>query len=168
MFHAFHTQEQWLGSRRSEPEACKVMLDVIGEVKKYEAALEEAAGTRPELCKLEDEMGLILCPKHGPTGLALVCSHIHSAVITVSPVTEFEVWEYYIVEDIRMPNWLCAQCLEALRSRGLPDTGFSPESEEDDAMLQRVFKQVEGVESVVCGSCLMECIAMSRDGTHGE
>jgi hypothetical protein len=79
-------------------------------------------------------------------------------------VTEFETWEYYIVEDINLINWLCAQCLQALRSEGLPDTGFSCESEEDDAMLERVFGQVEGADSAVCGSCLDECIAMGRDG----
>jgi len=110
-------------------------------------------------------MGIILCPKHGKSGIAHVCSHIHSAVKAYSPVTEFEVWECYIVDDIGMPNWLCPQCLEALRSRGLPDTGFSCESEEDDAMIERVFEQVEGVNSPVCGSCLEECIAMGRDGS---
>jgi hypothetical protein len=90
-------------------------------------------------------------------------SFIHSAVTTYSPVTEFEVWECYIVDDIEMANWLCGQCPEALRSKGLPDTGFSCESEEDDAMLEHVFEQVGGVNSPVCGSCLKECIAMGRD-----
>src|SRR5262245_47827889 len=51
-----------------------------------------------------------------------------------------------------VPNWLCPQCLEALRSRGLPDTGFSCESEEDGAMLERMFEQVEGVNCPACGS----------------
>ena len=109
-------------------------------------------------------MGITLCPRHGESGIALVCSHIYSAVTAYSPVTEFEVWRCYIVDDIEAPNWLCPQCLEALRSRGLPDTGFSCESEEDGAMLERVFEQVEGVDNPVCGSCLKECIAMGRDG----
>jgi len=50
------------------------------------------------------------------------------------------------------------------RSLGLPDTGFSCENEEDGAMLERMFEQVEGVNSPACGSCLEECIAMGRDG----
>jgi len=110
-------------------------------------------------------MGIILCPKHGKSGIAHVCSHIHSAVKAYSPVTEFEVWECYIVDDIGMTNWLCAQCFEALRSRGLPDTGFFCESKEEDAMLEQVFEQVEGVNSPVCGSCLKECLAMGSDGS---
>jgi hypothetical protein len=110
-------------------------------------------------------MGIILCPKHGHSGIAHVCSHIQAAVTAYSPVTEFEVWELYIDGDIGMPYWLCPQCLEVLRSRGLPDTGFSCESEEDDAMIERVFDQVEGVNRPVCNSCLRECIAMGRDGS---
>jgi hypothetical protein len=113
-------------------------------------------------------MGIVLCPKHGRSGIALVCSHINSAVWAYSPVTECQVWKYYIVDDvigdIEMENCLCAQCLETLRSRGLPDTEFSCKSEEDEAMLERVFKQVEGINSAVCVSCLEECIAMGRDG----
>jgi hypothetical protein len=115
--------------------------------------------------KLEDWMGIILCPRHDRSEIALVCSHIDSTVTAYSPVTEFEVWECYIVDDIGMTHWLCPQCLWALRSRGLPDTGFSCESEEDDAMLERVFEQVEGVDSPICSSCLKECIAMNRDGS---
>ena len=109
-------------------------------------------------------MGKTRCPKHGDSGIAHVCSHIHSTVTAYSPVNEFEVWEYYIVDDIRITNWLCAQCLEALRSNGLPDAGFSCESEEDDAMLERVFERVEEANSAVCGLCLKECIAMGRAG----
>ena len=109
-------------------------------------------------------MGITLCPNHGESGIAHVCSHIHSAVTAYSPVTEFEVWECYIVDDIRMTDWLCAQCLETLRRRGLPDTGFLCESEEDDAMLERVFEQVKDANSAVCSLCLKECIAMGRAG----
>ena len=113
-------------------------------------------------------MGITLCPKHGESGNAHVCSHIHSAVKAYSPVTEFEVWKFYIDfidGDIEMPSWLCPQCFEALRSRGLPDTGFYCESEEDEAMLERVFEQDGEINSGVCGSCLDECIAMGRSGS---
>ena len=110
-------------------------------------------------------MGITLCPRHGKSGIAHVCSHIRSAVTAYSPVTEFEVWGCYIVDDIGLTIRLCAQCLEALRSRGLPDTGFSCESEEDDTILERVFEEVEWVNSPVCGSCLRECIAMGHDST---
>jgi hypothetical protein len=40
----------------------------------------------------------------------------------------------------------------------------SCEREEADAKLERVFEQVEGVNSPVCASCLKERIAMGRDG----
>ena len=110
-------------------------------------------------------MGITFCPKHGESGNAHVCSHIHSAVEACSPVTEFEVWEFYIVDDIGMRIWLCPQCLEALRRRGLPDTGFSSMSEEDDAMLERVFEQFEAINHPVCGSCLDECIGIGRNGS---
>jgi uncharacterized CHY-type Zn-finger protein len=113
-------------------------------------------------------MGLILCQRHGSSGIAHVCSHISPAVEVYSPVTEFEVWEYYIDEDIRMPHWFCPQCVKALRDKGLPDSGFSCESEESDAMLERIFEQFGDANHPVCGSCLMECIARGRDETHGE
>ena len=98
-----------------------------------------------------------------------MCSHIYSAVEACSPVTEFEAWECYIVDDRGMKFWLCPQCLDALRSRGLPDTGFRCESDEDGAMLERVFEQVEEANSATCWSCLEERIAMARySGAHYE
>jgi hypothetical protein len=110
-------------------------------------------------------MDITLCPKHGAAGNAHVCSHIHSAVKAYSPVTAFEVWGFYIVDDIGMQICLCPQCLGALRRRGLPDTGFSCVSEEDQVMLERVFEQFEAINRPVCGSCLDECIAIGRNGS---
>jgi hypothetical protein len=60
---------------------------------------------------------------------------------TFSP---FEAWEYYIDDDMEMTNRLCAQRFKALCGRGSLDTGFSCESEDDDAMIEQAFEQVEG------------------------
>jgi hypothetical protein len=118
--------------------------------------------------KSEDTMGTTLCSRHGPAGIAHVCLHICSTVTSYSPVTEFEEWKCIIMGDFEIPYWFCPQCFATLRSKGLPDSGFPCESEEDDAMIEQIFAQFD-VNQIVCNPCLEDCIAMGRvGGEHCE
>jgi hypothetical protein len=63
-------------------------------------------------------MGKIICPTHGDSGIALVCSHVRSSVLAGTPVGEFQKWECY-VGDWPLPQWCCPRCLDALYAAGL-------------------------------------------------
>ena len=111
-------------------------------------------------------MGSTVCEKHGSTGVAQVCSHVRSSVESHFRSTDAQVWKYQI-DDIEVPHWFCAACFEALRSHGLPDSGFFCDDEENDAVLERVFEQVEAVNDGVCGTCLKEWIELEEKQASG-
>jgi hypothetical protein len=109
-------------------------------------------------------MGKIICPTHGGSGIALVCRHIRSCVLSRKPVAECRKSECD-VEGFALSHWFCPQCLDALFAAGLPLSGFKWESIEDDEMLSGIFEQV-GIESEpVCGECFLATIGVLANET---
>jgi hypothetical protein len=102
-------------------------------------------------------MGKIVCPTHGDSIIALVCSHVCSSVISGKPVVECQKWECY-VGDWPLPQWFCPQCLEALYAAGLPLSGFAWMSGDDDDLLERIFETVGSKGEPVCGKCFSNAI----------
>src|SRR4051794_26953933 len=56
-------------------------------------------------------MGVIICPEHGKTGIAFVCSHLAKMVANNMPA---ECHELRIdVELFVSSHWFCLDCMEA-------------------------------------------------------
>jgi len=112
-------------------------------------------------------MGKIICPKHGDSIIALVCSHIRFSVLSGKPVAESRKWECQ-VEDLPLPQWFCPRCLEALSAAGLPPSGFAWKSTNDDEMLEDVFKKGGVKCEPVCGKCFSNAIIVpTGEISHG-
>lgn len=97
-------------------------------------------------------MTRILCARHGPSGIALVCSHLRSSVSAGSPLGEYTKWEV-LLEVWSFPHWFCPNCLDALNAAGLPPSGHDCESCDDDHGLDQIFETVEGTQEPVCFIC---------------
>jgi hypothetical protein len=106
-------------------------------------------------------MDKIICPRHGDSGIALVCAHIRSGASSGNPA-DCQKWECD-VEGVALTHWSCPRCLDALYAAGLPVSGFKWESIDDDEKLHGIFEQV-GIESEpVCGECFLTTIGTLAD-----
>jgi hypothetical protein len=98
-------------------------------------------------------MGLILCPKHGRSGIAMVCRHIRSAVGEGQrgSLSVIRIDVFLEPEDTRtaLCHHVCPQCAEQLQKRF---GAFAVRGEEQWTECSDILDP----EAAVCGSCLAE------------
>src|SRR5262245_19022989 len=102
-------------------------------------------------------MGLILCERHGPQGIAFVCPHLVQAVVRGEPLArpvpigcdwDEETWRVWV--------HLCPKCAA---HEGCALTG---EVLHGDAGLDRIFEILQG-KPAVCTCCFDECYRASGE-----
>ena len=92
-------------------------------------------------------MGLTICEKHGRSGIALVCKHIHLDVVDGRKIDHLFQLKNRFDEDY---SWECNLCRECQIHYGVASEETSIFCEDD------VFDRVATEMVSVCGCCFAE------------
>ena len=98
-------------------------------------------------------MGIMLCEKHGRSGIAAVCSHIRDNVFQGVKVSLYYKIETQFEDGMHLLSWLiCPTCLEELRQLGLPESGVLQGDDDFLNTWQNILEERGFMKSVVCSS----------------
>src|SRR5215831_18313940 len=105
-------------------------------------------------------MGIILCSKHGQSGIAFVCHHVLNAVITNQPIAGVHLWRCHVA-SVPIQYHFCPTCINDLRSHGLPQSEVKFSTEQEIDPIEALIATARGPSDVVCGRCLNDAIGFS-------
>jgi hypothetical protein len=106
-------------------------------------------------------MGITRCDKHGISGISAVCPHIRDNVRQGVKTNFYYELETRFDDGTPLLSWrICRKCLEEFRKLGLPESNVL---QGDDNFLdtwESILRERGFMQSVVCGGCLSENLAM--------
>jgi hypothetical protein len=110
-------------------------------------------------------MGIILCGKHGRSGISGVCPHIQDNVRRGVKTTFSYVLETRFENGMDLLSWrICQTCLDEFRDLGLPENNVLQGDDDFLESWQEIIDKRGLMKSIVCSKCLAENLAMEVVG----
>jgi hypothetical protein len=115
-------------------------------------------------------MGVVLCSKHGQSGIAFVCRHVRRAVNSNEAISEIHRWRFYFdyLCDTALHYHFCLICMNELRIHGLPRSGEKSSGDQEDDHVEAILAKVWDGSDVVCSNCLYEAVGVSDLASFDE
>jgi hypothetical protein len=108
-------------------------------------------------------MGIIICSRHGQSGITFVCQHLRIAVQANEAISDIHRWRYHFdyAGDEPLHYHFCSLCMNELRSHGLPESGAKSSSEQEDDRIEALLARVWDGTDAVCRNCRFDAVGAS-------